>query len=380
MRFGMSARGLEFQSGGAKMVIQRIAEQLPEVGSEHEFVIFYDQPGFLGKIEYSHGNVQEVYVPSIGILDKVFREASRFVWDHFLLPSEVKKYNLDAMFFPKYERPLTLDIPSVVMFLDVGYLLPGLAAYKKFETIYKRFFLPNAARTADAIATISKSTKQETHRLIKGVDPNKIHVTYIDAAYKPPKQDADSTYVRDKYNIGKGKFVFLSSDLSPRKNIPRTLRAIAKVKDQIPHKFVMTGGKAWGVKGIEVLINELGIGDRFIKAGFVDHEDMWAVYKEADAYFHPSLYEGFGITLLEAMHVGTPVAYSNISSHPEVAEGAGLPFDPYDLDDMAQALIRICTDESLRTNLTAAGYKRIKQFDWKFTAQGVLELLEKVSK
>jgi glycosyltransferase involved in cell wall biosynthesis len=373
MKIGISARGIDFQSGGAKLYIEKFLEHLKELDSPHTFVVFHDLEQNKGK--YQTENIQEVFIAPSPIFNKLNRNLGRFIWDQVQLPLTLNSYlDIEVMFFAKYEKPFFVSHPSVVAFLDLAYLLPGLNAYPWAPNLYKKLTIPYSARHSQAVITISKHTQRDVYQLISGIDTDKVHPVYLDAGYKENGK-SDHRYVRDKYGIGETPYVFLSSSLSPRKNIIRALRAIALIKEEIPHKFVMTGGKSWKVKNIAEEVEKLNLQDKFLKIGFVDDEDMHSIFQEADVYFHPSLYEGFGLTLLEAMYAKTPVAYSHISSHPEVAGEAGLPFDPYDVQEMAAVLKRLCLDKHLQQELAEKGLENIKRFSWAKMTGEIVDIL-----
>lgn len=371
VKIGLSGRGLNAKAGGVKQYIKHIYANLisKATAKGHAVYVFYDDAKLVGT--YAKQGAVEVVLPGY----QNFRNpVTRFIWDYITLPVALLRHGIDVSFYPKSNIPYFTKSKSVVVVHDLAYFFQGINAYTWHETIFTKVFTPSSVRRADAVIAVSKRTREDIYSLFRGVADDKVKVIYEDASFKPESHN-QTTDVRQKYGIGKGPYIFMSSELSPRKNLPRALEALAAIKDQIPHKFVMTGGKGWKVKNIAQKVKDLGLEDRFQKIGYVEDEDMAAVYAEADVYFHPSVYEGFGLTLLEAMYANTPVCYSHITSHPEVVGDAGLGFDPYDIKDMSAKLLKICTDDQLKKDLVQKGTERIKLFSWESASSQTLELI-----
>jgi glycosyltransferase involved in cell wall biosynthesis len=164
----------------------------------------------------------------------------------------------------------------------------------------------------------------------------------------------------------------------PGKNHVRLLEAFAALKrtTDLPHKLVLVGGRWNGAETILAKVGELGLGDQVVFPGFVPNEAIPALYAAADAFAFPSLFEGFGIPVLEAMASGTPVCAANTSSVPEVVGDAGLLFDPLDVPAMTDCLLRLLQDQPLRQRLIASGIERAAKFTWETAAEATLQELE----
>jgi len=159
--------------------------------------------------------------------------------------------------------------------------------------------------------------------------------------------------------------------LQPRKNYARLIRAFAQV-GETDLALVIAGGRGWLYDEIFAEVERLGLGQRVIFPGFVADQDLPALYSAAAVLAYPSIYEGFGLPILEAFACGTPVVSSNASCLPEVAGDAALLIDPTDVAALAEALTRALTDTALRAQLTAAGLARAQQFTWQAAAQQLL--------
>lgn len=368
MKIGISVRGLNITSGGAKEMIKAITQNIVEQEKENQIFIFgteaKDPDLFKGN------NVTYVHIKS----------RPNLIWDHVLLPLQLRKHKIDVCLIYKNIKPLFCPCKTVTFVMDMAYFMPGLKAYKFLDTLYTKWMLPKSVRSSSKVLAISQNTRDDIYRLIANVQQEKVEVVYLDGAYKQDKSRSSEVDVRQKYNIPKDKpYIFLSSSLSPRKNIERAITALGRIKDQIPHNFVITGGKSWGNNSVNKLISELGLENRFFRLGFVEDEDLSQVFKEADVYFHPSLYEGFGMTLIEAMHAGTVVVASQTSSHPEVIGDAGLMFDPYNVEDMSKVLLNLINNPELKKELIKKGFENVKRFGWDKTANQALEIIKQVN-
>ncbi|MBC7315226.1 MAG: glycosyltransferase family 4 protein [Chloroflexi bacterium] len=161
--------------------------------------------------------------------------------------------------------------------------------------------------------------------------------------------------------------------LQPRKNFVRLIRAyhLLRERHSIPHRLVIAGAKGWLFEEIEETIRDLHLEEWVKVTGFIPDEDLPALYQGADLFAFPSLYEGFGIPVLEALACGTPVVTSNTSSMPEAAGDAALLVDPRDVEAIAEALWRLLEDASLRNALRARGFEQVRRFSWVASARTV---------
>jgi glycosyltransferase involved in cell wall biosynthesis len=183
--------------------------------------------------------------------------------------------------------------------------------------------------------------------------------------------------IRAKYRLGAEPFFLGIGTLQPRKNYQRLIQAFSNIKNQISNtKLVIVGGKGWMYDDIFSQVKRLGLEDHVLFPGFVDDDDLPALYSAAEALAYPSIYEGFGLPLLEAMACGTPVVTSVTSSLPELAGDAALLVEPTDIDALATAMRRLLQDADLRRRLVAAGFEQIRKFTWEKAAAQLLAVYE----
>jgi glycosyltransferase involved in cell wall biosynthesis len=240
----------------------------------------------------------------------------------------------------------------------------------------ERLTLRRALRGARAIVTISKATAGDLCELLPEVE-EKVTVTPLaaDARFRPDVPAEEVAAVRRRHGLPE-TFVLSIGTIEPRKNLTRLVEAFAALPDATRRDcgLVLAGRKGWGYEPVFEAIAARG-DDRIVHLDFVPEDDLPALYAAATVFCYPSLYEGFGLPVLEAMQAGTPVVTSNVSSLPEVGGDAVRYADPYDVDDLAAALDELLGDEARRDELRRAGLERAREFSWERTAERTLEVL-----
>jgi glycosyltransferase involved in cell wall biosynthesis len=243
------------------------------------------------------------------------------------------------------------------------------AAFNRSNRIYLSAVSRLAARRAARFIAVSETTRQDMVSHLD-VDPRRVDVIYngVDAQFRPA---ADSGVVR-AFRESKGlpeQFILFLGTLEPRKNIPTLLRAYAVARQRgVTAPLVLAGGGGWGDLRLHSLIDELGITASVILTGYVAMSEQTLWYNAATLFAFPSLYEGFGLPVLEAMASGTPVIASNHSSLREVVGSAGITVDPHDPDSLADALVATMRDDAARADLSARGLIQARRFTWERAA------------
>ncbi len=297
----------------------------------------------------------------------------RSFWMQFLLPGLLHRLRPDLVHFTNYLAPAVCRTPYVVSVHDMTLeLLPAHHTLKK--RLLTSSLVPRIARGARLVLTPSESTRRDVVRLL-GVDDARIRVVpYAPGPlFRPTPQPPN-----ERWDL-RGPYFLSVGTLEPRKNLARVLRAFDKVSALLPeHRLVLVGQRGW--KCDDVLREVERLGPKVVLLGYVPEEDLPALYTHATALVYASLYEGFGLPVVEAMACGAPVLTSASSSMAEVAEGAALLVDPTDVDAIAEGLHALATDASLRQDLRERGKRRVSAYSWertgRETAQAYVEALE----
>jgi len=307
-------------------------------------------------------------------------------WRMAVLLGQLSRINFnrlipDAALFHATEHLLMPlhGIPTVLTVHDLIYkLFP--AYHKKLNYWYLNIAMPLYCRRADAIIAVSQASKQDIVRYY-GIDPAKIHVVYEAAApHFAPPPPARVAYVRQTYHLPDRYLIHLST-IEPRKNLNRLLDALLLLRKTFPKmQLVLAGGKGWLYDDFFAKIERLGLQDVVHVLGWVPDEDLPAVIAGAELAVQPSLYEGFGLPVLEHMACGQVVAASNASSHPEVGGDAAVYFDPHDVDEMTAVIRRVLTDKEEYIHRRQLGLEQAAKFSWQRAAKETLAIYDQIKK
>lgn len=305
-------------------------------------------------------------------------------WEQVAIRDAAKKAEADLLHSPYFASPLYPNTPTVVTIHDVITLV--LPEYGKplHTRLYNRL-VSAAARKATAVLTVSEAAKKDIVRVL-GLPAERVHVAYnaADPNLRPVTNQAALEHMRETYGIV-GEYVLYFGGFDVRKNIGRVIEAYHAAQSSFsrPHQLVLAG--SMNLVGHPLypdprpLIARLGLEDSVIVTGRVTEDEKQLLYGGASAFLFPSLYEGFGIPVLEAMACGAPVITSNTSSLPEVAGDAALLVDPTSVDEIASALTRLIDDPVLQEELRTRGATRAGLFTWDDAAARTLEVYRSAS-
>ncbi|MHB1295174.1 MAG: glycosyltransferase family 4 protein [Anaerolineae bacterium] len=362
MRIGIDARLTHYRQAGISQYIVELLRGLARCESDDTFVVLQsiksrkpilDGPNFLSR---------RLYTPSHHRLEQL------------TLPIEIGAQHLDVLHSPDFIPPLRAKCRSVITIHDLVFMLYPHFLTKDAAHYYGQ--IDQAVRRADAIIAVSQATRSDVIRLL-GVDEHKITVIYEAASpvFRPMRSQELTARVNGRFGL-RSPFLLFVSTIEPRKNIPNLLRAFRQLLDNyhLDVKLVLAGEKGWLFDEVYALANELNLANDIRFLGRVTTEELLWLYNTAEGLVAPSLYEGFGLTPLEAMACGTPVIVSNVSSLPEVVNDAGLSVDPDDVDALTVAMWRVLDDSELRKKLIEKGLKRATVFSWDKTARETLAL------
>jgi glycosyltransferase involved in cell wall biosynthesis len=341
--------------GGTEIYLRELLAALACIDTINEYFVFANletgqdliprQANFLWKPQAVHA---------------VFRPA-RILWEQAVLPLEAWRYSLDVLFNPGFTVPLAAPCPSVTTFHDLQHKrYPEY--FRWFDLPFWKFLLWAAAHRSRRLIAVSEATRSD---LLHFYRLRAERVTVVAHGVNPQFFALDRSHI--------GPYLLCVSTLHPHKNIERLVRAYARKPRE--HRLVLAGLRGFQTSAIEDLITGLGVGERVKIPGWLPREELIRLYERAHAFVYPSMFEGFGMPVLEAMAAGLPVACADIPALREVAGEAALFFDPLDEDALAAALDRIATDTELRETLATAGPERARPFTWIRTAEQTLAAL-----
>jgi glycosyltransferase involved in cell wall biosynthesis len=291
------------------------------------------------------------------------------LWTHLRLSAEMIRHRPDLLFVPAHVLPIVHPRRSIVTIHDLGYLY-----FPEAHPPRQRWYLDRSTRwhtaTAAHLLADSAATKRDLVERYHA-DPDKITVAYpgLDPAIKRVTDPSEIARVRANYNV-EGDYLLYLGTIQPRKNLQRLIEAFY----QLPTancQLLLAGKPGWYSEQLLQLAN-----DRVKFIGYVDAADKNALLSGATAFVFPSLYEGFGFPVLEALACGVPVLCSNTSSLPEVAGDTAVMVNPLDVDDIVRGLQEVTTNEDLRKTLIERGYQRAQKFTWQACADVVLNVFE----
>lgn len=296
------------------------------------------------------------------------------------LPAEVFTGLVDLFHATDFVLPPTLpQTRSLLTVHDLSFIRVPDAASPSLRR-YLEAVVPHSVERADHVLADSQATKDDLMAIYR-TPADKISVLYsgVDGRFGRVTDEMALQDVLDRHDLKDIKYVLSVGTVQPRKNYSRAIRALSKIRDQgIDLHYAVAGGPGWLEDEMYRSIRETAMEDRVHILGFVPDEDLPALYSGARALLAVSLYEGFGLPVLEAMACGTPVITSNLSSLPEVAGGTGILVDPLDTEAISAAIMRTLSDAALRQQLVAAGLKHVKRFSWASAANQLKSIYDDI--
>ena len=301
---------------------------------------------------------------------------NRSVWMQWVLPHVLDRLQPQLCHFTNSIAPLKAPCPIVLTLHDMSLFLHANMHPLK-SLLVARPIVPIAARRAAAIITVSQHAKQDIVNVLR-VPPDKVHVVYEAAApqYRIIDDECELDRVRRKYDLHQ-PFVLYVGTIEPRKNLSRLVQAFARAR-RSPTQLVLVGQLGWKYAALLKQIDALQLGTAVRLIGYVPDDDLPALYSLARVFAFPSIYEGFGLPIVEAMACGTPVLTSNQSSMIELGDGAAQLVDPFSVKAIADGLRQMLSDATLRAELRCAGFERAAQFSWTRAAEETVKVYEQI--
>ena len=408
--------------GGTEWYSYYLIRELAKIDSKNQYILYSDKPlvGGLADLtkedyEAAPGGIdgcgrQEIKSPFGNFRVKILKWPFAYFWTQLRLSYEMLRHRPDILFIPAHVLPIIHPKKSIVTIHDIGFerlaelysldkigpavgltsevlnLLVRLFTRGKFHSNvidYHSWSTKFALEKAKMIIAVSEFTRKEMIEFYQA-DAEKIKVVYNgfnNRLYRPISDQTKIKQVLSRHGIT-APYIFYVGRLEKKKNIVRLVEAYAMMRQkfrEIKHKLVLVGGAGLGFDEIKYAISEFNLDDNeLVITGWIPEADMSYIYNGAALFVFPSLYEGFGIPLLEAMASGTPVAASKIAAIPEVVKDAALLFDPINKDEMAEKMAAVLLDKRLAGQLVNRGLARAKDFSLAKCARETLVLMEKM--
>ena len=350
-------------------VFRRIVQAHPE----HQFYFLFDRPYV----------PEHLFAPNVHplVVSPPARHPLLWKWWYDVkVPMALKRSKIDLFVSPDGYCSLTTKVPQCMVVHDLGYLHHP-AAYRKSHAAYYRKQVPKFLKKAVSVATVSDFTRQDIITQY-GTPADKISVVYsgVKAGFGPISFE-EKQQVKEQYTDGKEYFIYTGA-LQPRKNLINLLKAFSlfKKRQRVSWKLVLAGRLAWKNDEFLNLLKTYKYRDDVVLTGYVPEADLVRLIGASYSLVYPSLFEGFGVPVLEAMACGVPPLTSQGTSMQEIGGEAALYFDPNDPADMADKLMLIYKDESLRSRLVSRGASVVSQYTWDRTAEAVWEAMMRALK
>jgi glycosyltransferase involved in cell wall biosynthesis len=368
---GLSAKSLYHGMG---IYTFNLLKELAPIAHEHNILI-YNNSNIFFNISKENNNVE--------IRNITKHRYFRIAWEYTSLPISLKREKVDIFWGPSNFLPPIKPCKFIVTIHDVSSFTYA-ESYPLARRYYYQWLILNAIRKADLLITVSESTKSDLIKLFH-VPVHKIRVIYngVNENLRPIRIQTELDKIKQKYNLP-DEYIFSLGVLEPKKNIERLILAYIELKKShidLP-KLVVGGSRKYGWKNSRVfqLIKTHKLEQEVLFTDFIPYDDLPAVYSLARAFIFPSIYEGFGLPAVEAMACGTPVITSNVSSLPEIAGGAAILVNPFNVDEIANAILDVLKNDSKRTEMIDKGFENVKRFDWEKSANEILEITEDLYK
>jgi len=355
---------------GRGVYVRSLLPELIRAGRHHHFVIFANKET-QGAVP-SSPNVTKVVCPGPNRL-----RPYRVIHEQIYLPLQFLKFRLDGMHFFGNDIAYLLAHRSVLTVYDLmwAYYLDRDDSALKYK--YFGITVPLSLQRARALITISRFVAEQVKERFRKTT-GRVFPIYLGPGLLAEPSQQEILSFREKYRL---PFIFSVTTPMPHKNLRILLEAFLRLKqDSLFSGKLVVAGQLRGsfVSDIGDFIRANHLGDDVMLTGFIPDQEKTYCYRAASAFVYPSLYEGFGLPILEAMQAGTPVIASNAASMPEVAGDACLYFDPNSVDDLVSSLLTILSDKEKRSHCITKGFDRVQRFDWAETAKETIAVYEKV--
>lgn len=378
MRIGIDYTAAIKQKGGIGRFVRGLVDGLARVDRFNEYLLLCFHRG-RDKLQIPATQTPNFHERLIPIPERLMT----ILWHRFYLPIpvDIATGQVDVFHAPDFVLPPLRRGVSVLTVHDLSFLLHPECHEDKLRS-YLEKAVPVSLARADVITTDSENARNDLICLMDAA-PERVEVVYggVDETFRPMESEWELlSKTRQRFGINY-PFILNVGLIEPRKNLVVLVQAYERLKSRLgfSHKLVIAGAKGWLCADVFRKVHDLHLEDDVVFTGYVPDEDLPALFNLADLFVYPSVYEGFGLPVVEAMACGTPVVTSNTSSLPEVVGDAGLMVPPTEVDALVDAMERGLTDLALRDQMRVNGLQQAARFTWLKAAESLLRVYEKAS-
>ncbi|MDO8241180.1 MAG: glycosyltransferase family 1 protein [Candidatus Moranbacteria bacterium] len=354
---------------GTRVYILNLLKHFGQLDSDSEFLL------------YHKNDFNLELTPPAFFNYKIIQKNFPFLWTQICFAAELWKDAPDVLWMPMAALPLVRrkNLKTVITIHDLAFkYFPQYFTKKDLRKL--NFFADYSIRNSDKIIAVSQSTKQDILKFYPEVAADKIKVIYhgfTEGVFSQPRDFSEEERAKKEAGIV-GDYILYTGALQPRKNIERLIEAYDayKTRSKSSIKLVLAGEKAWLCENIEKKAKQSPYSEDIVMPGRLKFCDIGHLFRGATVFAHPSLYEGFGITVLEAFAAGVPLLTADNSSLREVGGDAAMYFDAENVSEMSEQMERLLTDEKLRAELIVKGKQQLQKFSWEKCAKETLEYIE----
>ena len=377
MKIGIDTTSALLQGGGIGRYTRELVQATLAQDTTYEYVLF-SAPSPTGK------SLQTLFPVNDRVTHKIAPLSEQWLyrlWYRARLPLSVQRFmgKLDLFHSPDFVLPpVGGKIPTLLTVHDLSFVhFPEV--YPRVLVDYLNKVVPWSVARATHILADSEATKQDL-RAVWQVPAEKISVLYsgVSAAFGKVTDKGEITAVLHKYNLPAAPYLLSVGTVQPRKNYQMLIQAFAPLAARFPHNLYIAGGKGWLYDEMMTEIEKQGLAGRVRFIGFVADEDLPTLYSAAALYLFPSIYEGFGLPMLEAMACGLPVLAADVSSLPEVGGETAVLLPPHDPHRWTETMAAVLSNPAQQKQMIAAGYQQVQKFTWQKSAARLLAIYQQL--
>lgn len=379
MKIGIEGQRLfRKKKHGMDMVALELIKNLQLIDKENEYVVFVKPDEDNGALQPT-GNFKVVELEG----------GSYPLWEQRALPKAAAEEGCDLLHCTSNTAPVKSKVPVMITLHDIIYMesislfKKSGTWYQKFGNMYRRIVVPKVVKKSKKIITVSQFERERIRKFFNfSEDDNRLVAVYngVGSHFNPVTDEAIRKEIRKKYGLP-DKYLLFLGNTDPKKNTEGVLKAYGNYVEQSddPAMLVMLDYEEWALNKVLADIGKKNIRKHIFLPGYIVNTDLPAIYSMATIFLYPSLRESFGIPMLEAMGCGTPVITSNTSSMPEVSGGKAKIVDPYQPQQITEAIFELMNDPSLRQKLVEEGLQQAAKFTWENMAKDVKAIYEEIT-